>query len=284
MIKVTKGLIVSLPHLVSFIWAGAASLLFVSSSRTYIATSGCKFSYFLYILVNSLKSLFFSDQKFSYLLQGFLKSCLSAICILCYSSHCTCFIDGWHKYSRETYVGLHIHDSPDYTILLLILWAVALPYKLNEWLVLCICCGLSPSRLLPWATLWSLGFRTGQFRSKRQRCLLPMMSPSSDTPCAGGGVCGRGHLCVLSGYFKRRKRGNVECWRETERMPGVRVVKAKLKDISMKTGLCAYDMCACKLEKKQWIIERMQESGKIQTHALWDSRITNGFSSLRAHH
>lgn len=38
-------------------------------------------------------------------------------------SHCnrsTCFMEGWHEYSLETYVHVNIHDLPDYAVLLLL--------------------------------------------------------------------------------------------------------------------------------------------------------------------
>lgn len=68
---------------------------------------------------------------------------LSHLCTRWYYSHSTHSGDGWHKYSRETYVHFNIHDSPDYTVLLLYLWAAKFPCKLNEWLALRIV-GTSP--------------------------------------------------------------------------------------------------------------------------------------------
>lgn len=95
------------------------------------------------------------------------------------------------------------------------------------------------------------------------------------------------YLCSLGISQTCGGREGTECikWRrETDRMPGVRIVTEKIETRQREKCALRLCLCECKSERMQRMIERMRESGKIQIRAVWDSRITNGFSSLRASH
>lgn len=143
--------------------------------------------------------------------------CLSAICVLWYCNHSSRFVDGWHEYSRETYVHLNIHDLPN-TILLLFLRAAEFPRKLNEWLVLRIV-GASPLPACyhrPSSEAWSSGL--ANLDPSRRDIFCPRFHPAQmhrmpDEECVGGSV----YVCSLGISQTCGGREGIMAWSCKER-------------------------------------------------------------------
>ena len=169
------------------------------------------------------------------------------------------------------------------------------PRKLNEWLALRIV-GASP--LSACYHRPSSEARSSGLANLDPSCggiFWPRFHPAPTQPHARGGVRGRERVCVLSGYFTDmwRKRGNngmkPQRERETDRMPGIRIDGGckKLKHAGVKSAPSLVCMQIREKAEADWANakgKKKKKSGKIQIHAVWESRITNGFSSLRASH
>lgn len=98
-------------------------------------------------------------------------------------------------------------------------------------------------------------FRASQFRSKQQRHLLTTVSPSIDALCARGGARGRGAcMCCSLGISQtcggRERVTRVKPLRDMSRMPGVRIVTAKIKICQPEK--CAYACVCMQTAERNW--------------------------------
>lgn len=132
---------------------------------------------------------------------------LSHLCILKLQS-CTCFVDFWHRYSRETYVDLNIQESSNYTILLHIPWAAKSPHKLEWWALRIVEASLLPARYhRPSSEARSSG--PANLDPSDRDIFWPRFHPLSDAPYARGWVRGSARLsgCFTDMWRREWSRG-----------------------------------------------------------------------------
>lgn len=112
-------------------WQNYFIICLITQCLMCTMASGCHCFYSLTFVAFYFRSLFSSYWKCSN--SGLPELCLWAICVLWYCNYSTSFVDGWHKYSRETYVRINIHDLFDCTNpASAALGAAKSPRKLNE--------------------------------------------------------------------------------------------------------------------------------------------------------
>lgn len=184
-------------------------------------------------LIHFLMSQFSWYQKMFSFIARLPEVIPPAICLHWFCNHCTHFIDGWHKYSRETYVHLNIHDSPDFTILLLILCAAKFSHNLNELLALHIVWASPPPARYPGPSSEVQSLGLANLDPSGKDIFWPQFHPAQmhrvpEEECVGESL----YLCAL-GISQtcggRQRMKNIRQQRETNTMPGVRKMAAQMK-------------------------------------------------------